>query len=159
MACVHRVRVTVAIAVDMAGRSAVELSYLHGQVVRSVFPLATRRAMKSVVRGFLGTYASRNSDYRGYWMHGQLPPDLLHCTIDLLGLVPLQTGITEAVCHLAVRRFAEQLHRGGLTLDLVREATLQIASTGELVRGWQGDFVAPHDPEKERRRREADWGA
>lgn len=52
--------------------------------------------MKSVLRGFLGTYTSRYSDYRGYWVHGQLPPDLLECTIDLLGSASLRDGPTEA---------------------------------------------------------------
>ena len=146
----------------------------------------TRRAMRSVLRGFLGTYTSRYSDYRGYWLHGQLPSDLLECTIDLLGSAPVRDGPTEAVRRLAVRRFAEQLHKSGLTSDVVLEATLRIARTPAVVQGRQGDFVAdgnmvrfsarsvmdngrvyqdecsvfvaPHDPDKERRRHEVDWG-
>jgi len=142
--------------------------------------------MRSVLRGFLGTYISRYSDYRGYWLHGQLPSGLLECTIDLLGSAPVRDGPTEAARHLAVRRFAEQLHKSGLTLEVVREATLQIARVAEVIKGRQGDFVAdghmvrfsarsvmddgrvyqdectvfvaPHDPEKETRRLEADRG-
>ena len=147
----------------------------------------TRRAMRSVLRGFLGTYTSRYSDFRGYWLHGQLPSDLLECTIDLPGPRLFGTDPAEAVRRLAVRRFAEQLHKSGLTSDVVREATLRIAKTPEVVQGRQGDFVAdgnmvrftarsvmdngrvyqdectvfvaPHDPDKERRRHEVDWGA
>jgi hypothetical protein len=134
----------------------------------------------------LGTYTSRYSDHRGYWLHGQLPSDLLECAFDLLGSARLPDGPTEAARRLAVRRFAEQLHKSGLTLDVVREATLHIARAAEMVEGRQGDFVAvgrmvrfsarsvmdngrvyedqrtvfvaPHDPERERRRLEADWG-
>ena len=148
--------------------------------------LTTRRVMRSVLRGFLGTYSSRYSDYRGYWLHGQLPSEALECTIDLLGCAPVRDGPTEAAQRIAVRRFAEQLHKSGLTFDVVREATLQIARTVEVIKGRQGDsvadghmvrfsarsvmdngrvyqdectvVVAPHDPEKERRRLEADWG-
>jgi hypothetical protein len=148
--------------------------------------MATRKVMRSVLRGFLGTYTSRYSDYRGYWLHGQLPPDLLECTVDLLGSAPLPHGPAEAARRLAVRRFAEQLHKSGLARDVVREAALHIARTAEVVEGRQGDFVvpghivrfsarsvmdngrvyqdeckvfvAPHDPDKEGRRLEADWG-
>jgi len=142
--------------------------------------------MKSVLRGFLGTYTSRYSDYRGYWLHGQLPSDLLEWTINLLGSAPVSDEAIAVTCRLAARRFAEQLHKAGLTFAIVREATLQIERMPEVVKGWQGDcvsdgqmvrfcarsvmdngriyqdertvFVAPHNPEKERRRLEVDWG-
>jgi hypothetical protein len=149
--------------------------------------MTTRRAMRSVLRGFLGAYTSRYSDHRGYWLHGQLPSNLLAWSVDLMGAAPSSDDLTEAARGLATRRFAEQLHKAGLTFDVVREATLHIERLPDRVRGWQGEFrsdghlvrftarsvmdngriyqdelaifVAPHDPAKERRRLEADRNA
>lgn len=149
--------------------------------------MTTYRVMGSVLHNFLCTYTSRYSDYRGYWLLGQLPwSDLRQGTFDLLGLAPEGDGPAEAARRLAIHRFAEQVRKSGLTLSAVREATLQIARAQEVIRGWQGDqradghmvrfsaqsvmengrvyqddrtmFVAPHDPKKERRRHAADWG-
>lgn len=142
--------------------------------------------MKSVLHGFLGTYTSRNSDYRGYWILGQLPSDLQEWTIDLLGSAPVSEEPAEAVHRLAARRFAKQVQKAGFTFGVLREATLQITRIPGVIAGWQGDFsadgqmirfaaravmdngriyrdertvfVAPHDSEKERRRLEPDWG-
>jgi len=142
--------------------------------------------MKSVLHGFLGTYTSRNADYRGYWIHGQLPSGLQEWTIDLSGSAPVSEEPAEATHRLAARRFAEQVRKAGLTFGVVREATLQITRIPGVITGWHGDFssdgqmirfsaravmdngriyqdertvfVAPHDPEKERRRLETDWG-
>jgi hypothetical protein len=149
--------------------------------------MPTRRAMKSVLRGFLGAYTSRYSDHRGYWLHGQLPSNLRDWSVDLLGSTPASDELAEAARSLATRRFAEQLHKAGLTFDVVREATLRIERIPDLVQGPQGEFqsdghmvrftarsvtdhgrtyqdehtlfVAPHDPAKERRRVEDDRSA
>ncbi len=148
--------------------------------------MTTRRVVKSVLNNFLGTYTSRYSDYRGYWLHGQLPLDLQEWTIDLLGAASEREGVKEVAHRLAIRRFAEQLSMSGLTFDMVREATLRFTKDPNLIKGWQGDyiaaghmvqfvaravmdngrvyvneqqiFVAPHDPGKESQRNEADWG-
>ena len=110
--------------------------------------MTTRRVMKSVLMGFLGTYTSRYSDFGGYWLHGQLPMGLQHYHFDLMALAEANTftlGLTikekvrEAARRLAIRRFSEQLEKSGLNVDVVREATLQIRMKPALVNGRQGD--------------------
>ena len=142
--------------------------------------------MKSVLAGFLGTFASRYSDYQGYWLLGLVEPDLDGWTVDLLG--PALTGGSPAVDarRLAIRRFAEQVSKSGLDLGLIREAVLNATVAPGTAQGWHGDvvsagrrvrffvhavmdnghvyeaeqevFVAPHDPELERRRLPDSWG-
>jgi len=142
--------------------------------------------MKSALRGFLGTFTSRYSDYQGYWLLGQLPASMQQWTVDLLGSHSDRDSPTDSACRLAIRRFTEQLGKSGLSLDVVREATLQLVRNPNSVEGRQGDymaegqfvdfvvrvvmdngciqeetravFVAPHDPGKERRRNPESWG-
>jgi hypothetical protein len=141
--------------------------------------MTARRVMTGVLYNFLDTYISRYSDYRGYWLHGQLPSSVEKWKFDLLGRTPESDTPVGEAWRLASRRFAEQLYKAGLTLDLVREAALEIVRIQGVVKGWQGDFmadgqmvrfsarsvvdtgrvyqnertifVAPHDPRKERR--------
>jgi hypothetical protein len=49
--------------------------------------MPTRRVIKSVLDGFLGTYVSRYSDFGGYWLLGQVLDDLDGLEIDLLASV------------------------------------------------------------------------
>lgn len=142
--------------------------------------------MKSVLAGFVGSYTSRYSDYRGYWLHGQLTFESSRHQFNLLSSPPNDETPLGAARRLAVRRFTEQVAKSGLTVDAIREATLQIHMDPECIRGWQGNqlsdghmvqfqasavmdngykyvagravFVAPHDPNKERRRPPDDWG-
>ena len=138
--------------------------------------------MRSVLHNFLDTYTSRNSDYRGYWLHGQLLADLGQFEFNLLELSSHSLdsdGPRAAARLLASLRFTEQFQKAGLTQDMFQEARLQITRIDEVVKGWQGDFiadghmvrftarsvmdngsvyqderivfVAPHDPAKERR--------
>ncbi|MCC9603758.1 hypothetical protein LOC67_24675 [Stieleria sp. JC731] len=142
--------------------------------------------MKSVLEGFIGTYTSRYSDLRGYWLYGQLPFDTSEYHIDLLA-TPSDTDAPVAVAQrLATRRFEEQLAKSGVDAASIRSADLRIKMHSETVKGWQGDyrsdghmveftaiavmdngrsyerhrtvFVAPHNPQKERRRLPDDWG-
>ena len=46
--------------------------------------MTTRKAMKGVLDGFLGTYMSRYSHYEGYWLFGFLICDLPCLRVDLL---------------------------------------------------------------------------
>jgi len=142
--------------------------------------LPTRRIIKNVLEGFLGTYTSRYSDLRGYWLHGKLPFDAWEYVIDLLALPPHEDTPEGAARQLAVCRFEEQISKSGLDVAIVRSAGLRIQMQPETVQGRQGDhssdghlvefvatavmdnghryastrtvFVAPHDPDKERRR-------
>ncbi len=142
--------------------------------------------MKSVLHNFLGTFTSRYSDHRGYWLFGQLPADLERFSVDLLRDPPDGDAAIQVAQRLAVRRFAEQVLKSGLDLSGVHEAVLELTRDSKPVLGRQGDFgtrgrnmsllvrvvmdggrvfeeqqavfVAAHDPSKERRRNPADWG-
>jgi hypothetical protein len=149
--------------------------------------MPTSRSIKGVLHTFLGAYTSRNADYLGYWLHGQLGEEIRQCRFDLLGSTSERDAPFDAARRLAKRVFAEQVLKSGLTLDSVREATLRITQAPELVKGQRGDsmadghrvryaarvvmvggrayqqertiFVARHDPKKERRRRDLDSDA
>ncbi|MCA8983456.1 MAG: hypothetical protein R3C12_00520 [Planctomycetaceae bacterium] len=142
--------------------------------------------MKSVLEGFLGTFTSRYSDLRGYWLHGQLPFDTVEINIDLMATPPNEKTPEAAARRIAVRRFKEQLTKSGLDVAVVRSADLKTCMETEMVQGWQGNhrsgghmvefvatavmdngsryerkrkvFVAQHDPMKEQRRLPEDWG-
>lgn len=147
----------------------------------------TRRALRGVLAGFLGTYVSRHSDHRGYWIFGQLhDADLRDMVVDLLAPPPEVDSPRAAARALAVRRFAEQLAKHGLTRDVVVHAELQLTGTDDLADVRRGrersrarriffratarsdlgavyeascsTLVAPHDPTQERRRHQEQWG-
>ena len=148
--------------------------------------MPTRRIMKSVLDGLLGTYTSRYSDLGGYWLHGQLLNDTCELAIDLMAVPPNENTLEASARRLAVRRFKEQLSKSGLDTAVVRSADLNVLTDTEIVEGWHGDhwseghmvefaatavmdtgrrfkrihkvFVAPHDPRKERQRLPSDWG-
>lgn len=148
-------------------------------------PMATRRVMRSVLHNFLGTFTSRNSDHRGYWLFGPLLPGLEWLTVDLLGDPSDGEVATEVVRRVAIRRFSEQMLKLGLDRSCVRKAELVLTRDSQLVPGCHGDFeslghevsfaarvvmdnnhvyerhqsafVAAHDPSKERRRDPTYW--
>lgn len=139
-----------------------------------------------MLHNFLGTFTSRHSDHRGYWLFGQLPADLDRWSLDLRGDPPAGESPVDVARRLAIRRFNEQVCKAGLDRSVVAEALLSW-SRAEPFLGWQGDhlvsghrvelrarvvtdmgraverrhtcFVAPHDPIRERRRLPVDWGA
>jgi hypothetical protein len=76
--------------------------------------MAKRKVVKSVLRNFLGTYMSRYSDYRGYWLFGFLVSDLLESEFDLLdrGAGDSETPLAIAE-RLAATRFEDELRKAG----------------------------------------------
>ena len=145
--------------------------------------MTTRKVLGSVLRGFLDTYASRNSDCRGYWL---LPTILLGRSVRVIDLLE-DAPHADQVAAFAVRRFEEQACRQRLDRSAVKQATLTISVSPETAVGRHGDFqsegrlvqlraeaasctgrayrhersvfLAPHDPAKERRRLPASWEA
>ena len=147
-----------------------------------------QKVIKSVLRGFLGTYASRYNDYRGYWLFGLLVSDLDELVVNLLspGAIGRRAAMASAR-SLAATKFEDQVLKAGLRPEQIREARLRIKRSPEVARGsvnghpcvgWlvtfhagavmdndrryeceQVLFVAPHDPQVERRRLEKDWGS
>lgn len=148
--------------------------------------MPSRRVIKSALTNFLGTYTSRNSDYQGYWLFGFVAADLSHCKIDLLAPVSENGTPLAFMTHLAVRRFAEQVAKAGLPQAVLHQAELEIVMKSDIVQAFIGShaadghivqfiarattsnrrtyenatqvFVAPHDPDKERRRAPEKWG-
>ena len=137
----------------------------------------TRNVLRGVLAGFLGTFTSRYSDYRGYWLLGFLvtEPDIV---IDLLSDVSDLGSPVDAARHLAKTKFAEQLQKSGLPPSAVQRGTLHIhrgiadaalagnsrrsgfrvrfhaVAVADNDRSYEREevlFVAPHDPRFELR--------
>ena len=140
-----------------------------------------RKAIKGVLYNFLGTYTSRYSDYKGYWLFGMLVSKEKFLNIDLLNSNSDWSVSTPlAIAHqLAVQKFREQLEKTDLSISCVQEAHLditrlpnlrngtvnghicvgynmlfQVKVTSDFDRKYKGEmsiFVAPHDPRIELR--------
>jgi hypothetical protein len=145
-----------------------------------------RRAIKGALAGFLGTFTSRYLDYKGYWLMGMVATNLWDWNIDLLGVAPVEDTPEAAFRRLAIHLFAEQVSKSGIPISAVATAELETAAQPEIVRGLVGYktaeghivtfiasatmntnrsyqceravSVAPHNPERERRRRVENWG-
>jgi len=140
--------------------------------------------LKGVLSGFLGTYTSRYSDYKGYWLFGFLSSIHL-LEIDLLGDSESRgTEPVELARCLAIDAFADQLAKVAMPESCVRRAGLVIRIVGEPVEEVAGSslrrgnhvafyvevetdqkkifratrtvFVAAHDPAVELRSTRAD---
>jgi len=143
------------------------------------------RVVKSVLWNFLGTFTSRYTDFRGYWLFGFLIDDLSTLHIDLLAPVVHEPASPEdAARHAAVIKFEDQLRKSRLSRHRIREASLTIRKFPEPVavsinghsrpghrltflataildndRRYEREttaLVAPHDPLVEVR---ASWGS
>jgi len=141
--------------------------------------VASGRVLKCVLHNFLGTLASRHSDFRGYWLFGQHPAELDRWKVDLRGAATAGDEPLGFAMRLAILRFEEQLAKAGLGMSVVREAMLScvrvepalglqggcevrghcvelrvrvVTDRGRLVEHHHTMFVAPHDPSRERRR-------
>jgi hypothetical protein len=143
--------------------------------------------MTNVLRAFLGTYSSRHSDYHGYWVFGQIRPQLEGLQIDLLSDVDdASLAAVRFAQRLARRRFREQLDKAKLPVGRIISARLRVQAFGAGAFEWRGDFsreggdyrfdavaqmhsgriyeasqqvfVALHDPAVERRRNPDDRG-
>ncbi|MFI5345825.1 MAG: hypothetical protein ACHQ51_05580 [Elusimicrobiota bacterium] len=95
--------------------------------------------MKSVLRGFLGTFTSRHSDFDGYWLFGLILKDLDGTKINLLAAAagtPSSKEKDEAM-RLACLKFQDQLEKHGFRSVVLREAELRL----ELLPGTKEGFV------------------
>ena len=94
--------------------------------------------LKGVLSGFLGTYTSRYTDYKGYWLFGFLGLSPL-LGIDLLGDSQSrgEEPVELARC-LAIDAFADQLSKVAIPESCVRRAGLVIRIVGEPVQEVAG---------------------
>jgi hypothetical protein len=144
--------------------------------------MKTDRRLRGVLETFLGTYTSRYSDYRGYWLFGFLCPAAPMLEIDLLGDERLRSkDPVEVGRSLAVVSFAGELRKSGLPRSHVTRASLLIETLpapvervlpggtrrrgnmvlfeasadsdhGNVFVARREVFVSPHDPNLEFRR-------
>lgn len=142
--------------------------------------MVTRRAIKGILRNFLGTYTSRYSAYNGYWLFGFLVRDVVEAEFDLLTHDTHAADKPLAVAaDLARVKFKDQVRKARMDLSWIRNARVRMtrlpdATTG-LINGhscsgnnvsvWadavmdngreyeseQLVFVAPHDARVELR--------
>jgi hypothetical protein len=142
--------------------------------------MATRRVIRGVLANFLSTYVSRYSDYDGYWLFGMMVGDLEELYIDLLAPARCDLDGPLGVAVASARaKFEEQVAKGGLTRAQLVQAWLLIRRLPEVARSTVNDcpcaghrvsflagavlddgrryereqvlFIAPHDPQVERR--------
>jgi len=139
------------------------------------------RRINGVLVSFLRTYTSRYSDFQGYWLFGFLVVDLVsELRIDLLTpSTHRHDTALDLALRLASEKFHDQVRKGGIVSDRIRRAWLTIRRPLEPVEGTVNDhaclgyrvgfaievltedgrryaqelllFVAPHNPELERR--------
>ncbi len=108
--------------------------------------MPSRKMLKGVIRGFLGTYVSRNSDYNGALLFGDVIDHLTVDEINLTESAPTPPSMTpehaliglarfkfqdqmtpeHALTALARFKFQDQLSKSGLPLSVVRSAILTI---------------------------------
>ena len=95
--------------------------------------MASRRVLKGVLANFLHTYASRYSDFDGYWLFGLVVEQLERLEVDLLQADGDAENIrpVEFARRLARLRFREQLAKVGLGLDRVKAAFLILSRAGD----------------------------
>ncbi|PKQ38164.1 MAG: hypothetical protein CVT59_02755 [Actinobacteria bacterium HGW-Actinobacteria-1] len=93
--------------------------------------MPSRKLLKSVVRGFVGTYVSRYSDFDGYLLFGFGVDSMRDLTVDLTRPVRLQPAedALDEWQRLATFKFQEQLSKVGLPISVLQEATLRICRT------------------------------
>jgi hypothetical protein len=140
--------------------------------------MPTRRVLKSVLTGFLGTYSSRYSEFHGYWLFGFIIKSLDRMEVDLLVPGDSDHGHPARLVarQLAAQRFYDQVTNHGLHLSMIRSAQLILerrpddgslpgqhsrggynlhfvasvtADNGKSFERRTAVFVAPHDPKFE----------
>jgi hypothetical protein len=98
--------------------------------------MATRRVIKSVLRNFLETFASRYTDYGGYWLFGFLVNDLDEWEFNLLSPGASDMESPRAAAEKkAATKFHDQVRKSGLDRSLIRDALLTIKKLPDVQTG------------------------
>lgn len=137
--------------------------------------MPTRRALRAVLGNFLGTYTSRYSAYRGFWLFGFLVERMQRIEINLLpnDSIAVEHPAFLRARELATGRFSDQLKKHGFEVSVISDAGLIVerlpddgslpgmhyrggynlhftafvtADTGKRFVKETSVFVAPHDP-------------
>ncbi len=110
--------------------------------------MARRRRISSALHNFLSTYASRYSDYDGYWLFGMVIDHLDAVEIDLLHAAEEseESSPDGLLTRLAVEKFADQIKKAGLSISCLREAWLYITKPPVVTHGAvNGYLCAGHE--------------
>ena len=94
-----------------------------------------RTEIKGVLGNFLSKFASRYSDYDGYWLFGLLVNENEEISIDLL--LPFHSNTTSIVSvtqRIASSTFQNQIVKAQLPLSVIHNATLNIVKTDRVVK-------------------------
>ena len=107
--------------------------------------MPSRKVLKNVLRGFLGTYVSRYSDLDGHLVFGLAVEALDGLEVDLLAdaSAPSMDPVKE-IRRLAMARFAEQLAKVGLPRSVLRNARLSVVRTAASPSGTPGARGQPY---------------
>ncbi len=97
------------------------------------------KQIKGVLHNLLGSYGSRNSDYKGYWLFGFLVAELDEMRIDLLNPKEESDDKPSVFAEkLAIRQF-RKLIGAGAAISNIKEASLSIKK----LPGYVGGRMAP----------------
>jgi hypothetical protein len=94
------------------------------------------KQIKGVLHNLLNSYASRNSDYNGYWLFGFLVAELSETKINLLS--PREGPNDDPLIFsetLAALKFRQMIGEGGAILN-VKEASLTIKKLSGSTTGY-----------------------
>jgi hypothetical protein len=147
--------------------------------------LSSINEINGAIAGFLGTYSSRYSDFRGYWLMPRLLSPSAPLTFDLMGTGDLPNDPCGSAERLAREKFSQQLAKHRRKPSDLKSATLEIRTSDTSKRALAGPstrdcytmtlslvvaatlgkhfkrqielLVAPHNPHFELRRAESNW--
>ena len=97
--------------------------------------MAKRRVMQAVLDNFLGTFSSRYSDFKGFWIFGLLVENFELLEVDLLDPEISSDTMTAVTASLARKLFAEQARKAGFRLTEISGARVTLARSQGLVQG------------------------
>ncbi len=87
------------------------------------------------MHNFLGSYTSRYTENRGYWLFGFVVDKLGELEFDLLGDSEATDTVVRLAATIASQRFREQLKKAGLTPTTIHTAKLMIKKRSDSVDG------------------------
>ncbi len=101
--------------------------------------MPTHRAIKALINNFLGTYVSRYTDHRGFWIFGLWVNEHEFQSIDLLSPAAEGDSVSASAENLAKARFSEQSTKFGFSHDDFSAVSVSITRSSELVHGHAGN--------------------
>jgi hypothetical protein len=96
------------------------------------------KTINGVLQNFLGTLASRNTDFDGYLLFGYLVNDLERLKVDLLSQPEAApTDHLQVLVRVATEKFRVQCEKGGLNFSGIKAAELEISRDAMPSKVWE----------------------